>query len=145
MRRLLALTFLVISAASTAGDIGIVSKPSRYSVSDTVSRLESVLKDKGMTIFAKIDHAEQAKQSGLDMRPMQLLVFGNPKGGTPVMKAAPLAGIDLPLKALVWQDGEGKVWLSYNSAAYLQERHDLPDGVTKPLAGIGTLLESAMQ
>lgn len=146
MRRFfLTLSFLVIATVAAAADNGLISKPSRYSVPDTVSRLESILKDKGITVFAKIDHAAQAEKAGMDMRPMQLLIFGNPKGGTPVMKVAPPAGIDLPLKALVWQDGEGKVWLSYNSAAYLKERHDLPDDVMKPLSGIGTLLESALQ
>src|SRR3979411_1359780 len=94
---------------------GIIDVPSHYSVPETVARLEWILKEKGMTVFALVDHSGEAEKPGLTMRPTQLLIFGSPKGGTPLMVAAPSLAIDLPLKALAWQDGLGKVWLSPNS------------------------------
>jgi uncharacterized protein (DUF302 family) len=142
---LLAFLFFVASTTAMAADNGIISKPSQYSVPETIGRLESVLKEKGITVFVKIDHAAEADKAGLKMRPAQLLIFGNPKGGTPVMNAAPVAAIDLPLKALAWQDAQGKVWLSYNSPEYLKERHKLPDNVMKPIVGIGELVEQALK
>lgn len=123
---------------------GIINKPSKYSVPETLQRLEGVLEQKGIKIFALVDHSGEAEKAGLKMPPTQLLIFGNPKGGTPVMLAAPLSAIDLPLKALAWQDGDGKVWLSYNDPAYLQQRYDLSDDVMKPLAAIGPLIEQAL-
>src|SRR5271170_8048826 len=105
---------------------GFVSKPSKYSVPETISRLSAILKAKGIAIFALVDHSGEAEKAGLKMRPTQLLIFGNPKGGTPLMLAAPSVAIDLPLKALVWQDEGGKVWLSFNSPDYLQQRHGFP-------------------
>jgi uncharacterized protein (DUF302 family) len=139
------LLLLVTAITAPAADNGIISKPSQYSVQETISRLEAVLKEKNVTVFAKIDHAAQAEKAGLTMRPAQLLIFGNPKGGTPVMNAAPLAAIDLPLKALAWQDAQGKVWLSFNSPAYLKKRHNIPDDLMKPIAGIGSLVEQALK
>ncbi len=118
--------FLVISSA-TAADPGLVTKNSKYSVTDTVSRLESVLKSSGMTVFARIDHRAEAEKVGLAMRPAQVIIFGNPKGGTPLMVASPTVAIDLPLKALVWEDAGGRVWLSYNSAVYLKSRHEISE------------------
>lgn len=123
---------------------GIINKPSKYSVPETLQRLEGVLEQKGIKIFALVDHSGEAEKAGLKMPPTQLLIFGNPKGGTPVMLAAPLSAIDLPLKALAWQDGDGKVWLSYNDPAYLQQRYGLSDDVMKPLAAIGPLIEQAL-
>src|SRR5260370_6848940 len=107
-------------------DRGIVDLPSRYCVPETLDRLEAILKEKGLTIFGRVDHSGEAKKVGLEMRPTQLLIFGSPKAGTPLMVAAPRLAIDLPLKALAWQDAQGKVWLSYNSPEYLQQRHNIP-------------------
>jgi uncharacterized protein (DUF302 family) len=123
---------------------GIISKPSKYSVPETLHRLETILTSKGIKIFTLIDHSGEAEKAGLKMPPTQLLIFGNPKGGTPVMLAAPTSAIDLPMKALAWQDASGQVWLSYNDAAYLQHRFGLSDDVMKPLAGLGALIEQAV-
>jgi uncharacterized protein (DUF302 family) len=92
-----------------------------------MNRLEKVIKDKGLTVFARIDHAEGAKAAGLALRPTELIIFGNAKGGTPLMQAGQEAGIDLPMKALVYQDAEGRVWLAYNDPHWLADRHHLPD------------------
>ncbi len=128
--------------AMKSGD-GIVSKPSKYSVPETLDRLEAVLRGKGITIFARVDHSGEAEKVGLKMPPTQLLIFGNPKGGTPAMLAAPTSAIDLPLKALAWQDGDGKVWLSYNDVEYLKRRFGLTDDAVKGIAGAGALIEQA--
>jgi uncharacterized protein (DUF302 family) len=118
---------------------------SRYSVPDTLARLQSILKEKGITVFALIDHSGEAEKAGLKMRPTQLLIFGSPKGGTPLMVATPRIAIDLPLKALAWQDEQGQVWLSYNSPEYLQERHGFPAELVKNIAGIGALIQKAVE
>jgi uncharacterized protein (DUF302 family) len=123
---------------------GIISKTSKYSVPETLHRLETALSSKGIKIFALVDHSGEAEKAGLKMPPTQLLIFGNPKGGTPVMLAAPTSAIDLPLKALAWQDGGGQVWLSYNDPAYFQQRFGVSDDVMKPLVGLGTLIEQAI-
>jgi uncharacterized protein (DUF302 family) len=123
---------------------GIVSMPSKYSVPETLDRLEAALQAKGIRVFARVDHSGEAEKVGMKMPATQLLIFGNPKAGTPVMLAAPTSAIDLPLKALAWQDHDGKVWLSYNDPAYLQRRFGLSDSDVKTLAGIGSLLESAL-
>src|ERR1700689_463826 len=99
-------------------DNGIIDVPSPYSVPETLMRLRSILKEKGVTVFALICHSGEAGKAGLSMRPTQLLIFGSPKGGTPLMVAAPRLAIDLPLKALAWRDEKGQVWLSYNSPEY---------------------------
>ena len=122
---------------------GIISKRSHGSVSETLDRLEAILRSKGITIFARIDHSGEAEKVGLKMPPTQLLIFGNPKGGTPVMLAAPLAAIDLPLKALAWQDDDGAVWLSYNDPQYLERRFGLAGDDIKTIAGIGGSIEQA--
>ncbi len=123
---------------------GIISKPSKYSVQETLHRLETILSAKGIKVFARVDHSGEAEKAGLKMPPTQLLIFGNPKGGTPVMLAAPTAAIDLPLKALAWQDANGQVWLSYNDPVYIQRRFGLADDVMKPLAGMGPVIEQAL-
>jgi uncharacterized protein (DUF302 family) len=123
---------------------GIVSIPSKFSVPETLDRLTAVLEAKGIRVFARIDHSGEAEKVGLKMPPTQLLIFGNPKGGTPVMLAAPTSAIDLPLKALAWQDAEGKVWLSYNDPEYLRRRFALSEDGIKTIAGIGALLEQAL-
>lgn len=107
-------------------DEGIVNKPSNHSVEQTVDRLKNILQAKGVTLFALIDHSGEAEKVGMKMPPTKLLIFGNPNAGTPLMLASPRIALDLPLKILVWQDSEGKVWLSYNSPDYLKERYGLP-------------------
>jgi uncharacterized protein (DUF302 family) len=124
---------------------GIIDVPSRYSVPETLARLQSILKEKGLTVFALIDHSGEAEKAGLTMRPTQLLIFGSPKSGTPLMVAAPSLAIDLPLKALAWQDQQGQVWLSYNSPDYLRERHGFPAVLLKNITGIAALVEKAVE
>src|SRR5215831_19487224 len=122
---------------------GIVDVPSNHSVDETVERVKSVLQSKGVTLFALIDHSGEAEKVGMKMPPTKLLIFGNPKGGTPLMLAAPSVAIDLPLKILVWQDGQGKVWLSYNSPEYLKQRHGLPQELLQNIAVVGILAAQA--
>ena len=121
--------------AARAADNGIITRASKYSVQVTMDRFEAAAKKRGFTIVARVNHSGAAAKAGLKLRPTQLLIFGNPKGGTPIMAAAPTAGIDLPLKALVWEDASGRVWLSYNSPAWLKARHDI-GGADKPLSGM---------
>jgi len=144
-RWLAAAFILLLSFPALAAGDGVISKPSRYSVSETLDRLEAVVKAKGLTVFARIDHSGEAEKAGLHMRPTQLLIFGSPKAGTPMMNAAPSLAIDLPLKALAWQDHNGKVWLSYNSPDYLERRHHLKAEYTKSLAGAGALIDEALK
>lgn len=124
---------------------GIVDVPSNHSVDQTVERLKDILQAKGITLFALIDHSGEAEKVGMKMPPTELLIFGNPKGGTPLMLAAPSVGIDLPLKILVWQDNRGKVWLSYNSPEYLRERHGLPQDLLQNIAVVETLAAKAAE
>ena len=124
---------------------GIISKPSKYSVPETLHRLETILTAKGIKVFALVDHSGEAAKVGMKMRPTKLVIFGNPKGGTPVMLAAPTLAIDLPLKALVWEDENGKVWVSYNSPEYLQQRHGVPEDLIKNIAVAGTLVAKAVE
>jgi uncharacterized protein (DUF302 family) len=124
---------------------GMVDVSSNHSVDETVERVKNILQSKGITLFALIDHSGEAEKAGMKMPPTKLLIFGNPKGGTPLMLAAPSVAIDLPLKILVWQDGQGKVWLSYNSSEYLQERHGLPQELVPNIAVVGTLAEKAAE
>jgi uncharacterized protein (DUF302 family) len=122
---------------------GIVDVPSNHSVDETVERVKTILQAKGITLFALIDHSGEAEKVGMRMPPTKLLIFGSPKAGTPLMLAAPSIAIDLPLKVLVWQDGQGKVWLSYNSPEYLKERHGLPQDLLPNIAVVGTLAAKA--
>jgi len=122
---------------------GIIDKPSNHSVEQTVEKLNSILRSKGVTLFALVDHSGEAEKVGMKMRPTKLLIFGSPKAGTPLMLAAPSAGIDLPLKILVWEDGQGKVWVSYNSLDYLRERHGLPQELLQNIAVVETLASKA--
>jgi len=146
MKPLMLAATLALSAASLhASGNGMISRSSKYPVAETVTRIEDVLKAKGVTVFARIDHSAEAEKAGLKMRPTQLLVFGNPKAGTPVMKAAPSAAIDLPLKALVWEDEQGKVWVAYNSPDYLKQRHGIPDDLVKNLGAAGPLIDQALE
>jgi uncharacterized protein (DUF302 family) len=122
---------------------GIVSIQSRHSVDGTVERLRSILAANGIALFAVVDHSGEAERAGLKMRPTKLVIFGSPKAGTPLMNASPTLAIDLPLKALVWQDADGQVWLSWNSPEYLQQRHRIADHLLKNIAGAGALLQQA--
>src|ERR1700682_6653109 len=124
---------------------GIIDMPSRYSVPETLARLQSILKEKGLTVLALVDHSGEAEKAGLAMRPTQLLIFGSPKAGTPLMVAAPRLAIDLPLKALAWQDEQGKGWLSYNAPEYLPQRHGFPTELMKNIAVIGALIQKAVE
>jgi uncharacterized protein (DUF302 family) len=120
---------------------GIVSKPSPYPVAGTLDRLEAAVTSKGMRVFARIDQRAAAEEVGLTLRPTELLIFGDPKAGTPLMDAHPLLAVDLPLKALAWQDDGGQVWLSYHSPEDLAQRHEL-DG--DPFAGLHRLTDAAL-
>jgi uncharacterized protein (DUF302 family) len=124
---------------------GIVDKLSHQSVEETVERLKRVLQSKGVTLFAIVDHSGEAEKVGMKMRPTKLLIFGSPKAGTPLMQAAPSVAIDLPLKILVWEDGQGKVWVSYNSPAYLQQRHGIPPELVQNIAVAETLVAKAAE
>jgi len=129
---------------ATFPDNGMVHLNSPYSVPETLKRLDSVLQSRGLAVFARVDHSGEAEKVGMKMHPTQLILFGSPKGGTPVMVASPTLAIDLPLKALVWEDAGGKVWLSYNRPDYLQRRHHVVDDLMKNISGVGTLLKQAV-
>jgi uncharacterized protein (DUF302 family) len=122
---------------------GIVDVPSNHSVDETVEKLKAILNAKGVKLFALVDHSGEAEKVGMKMPPTKLLIFGSPKAGTPVMLAVPSSAIDLPLKVLVWEDSSGNVWVSYNSPAYLQERHDIPDELLQNIAVVETLAAKA--
>jgi uncharacterized protein (DUF302 family) len=124
---------------------GLLQVASAYTVDETVRRLESILAERGVRVFAFVDHSGEAEKVGMKMRPTKLLIFGNPKGGTPVMVAAPSVAIDLPLKALVSEDEAGKVWVSYNSPEYLQQRHGVPEDLIKNIAVVGALVAKAVE
>jgi uncharacterized protein (DUF302 family) len=124
---------------------GLIDIPSNHSVDETVTKLEGILQAKGITLFALVDHSGEAAKAGMKMRPTKLLIFGNPRAGTPVMLAAPSSAIDLPLKILVWEDDQGKVWITYNSPTYLQTRHNLPADLLQHIAVIEPLAKTAAQ
>ncbi len=124
-------------------DNGIVNQPSRHSVDETVAKLKGILQAKGVSLFALVDHSGEAAKVGIKMPPTKLLIFGSPKAGTPLMLAASSIAIDLPLKILVWEDSAGKVWASYNSSEYLQQRHGLPQDLLQNIAVVETLAAKA--
>lgn len=124
---------------------GLIKVVSSYSVEDTIKRLNAAFAEKGMKVFAVIDHSGEAERVGLKMRPTKVVIFGSPKGGTPLMVAAPSLAIDLPLRALVAEDAGGRVSVSYNSPEYLQERHGVPAELIKNLAGAGALIAKAVE
>jgi uncharacterized protein (DUF302 family) len=130
-----------LTFSATAADNGMVMKASKYSVAETLDRFEVEAKAKGFSIVARVDHAAAAEKAGMKMPASQLLLFGNPKGGTPLMLASPTAGIDLPLKALAWEDAEGKIWLGYNAADYLKSRHNI-SGKDEAIGNINKALEA---
>jgi uncharacterized protein (DUF302 family) len=122
---------------------GVVNKPSNHSVEQTVDRLKNILEARGVTLFALIDHGGEAEKVGMKMLPTKLLIFGNPKSGTPLMLASPSIALDLPLKILVWQDNQGTVWLSYNSPEYLMERYGLSEDLLPNIAVVEALATKA--
>jgi uncharacterized protein (DUF302 family) len=122
---------------------GLTTLRSSYGPHDTMSRLEAELKARGMTVFARIDHAAGATGVGLSLRPTEVLIFGNAKAGTPLMQSVPTVGIDLPLKALVWQDASGGTWLSYNDPAWLAQRHALPNETATVIGNMSAALAAA--
>lgn len=134
---------LSVGAAQAAGNL--VTKPSKYSVPETIDRIEKAITAKGMQIFARINHGGEAKNVGLEMKPTELLIFGNPKGGTALMVARPTVAIELPMKALAWEDKDGKVWLTYNAPELLKERHGVPAELAARLEPVGKLLEQAVE
>lgn len=146
MRNTLSILLLALLPLSTgADDSGLASRPSPYPVAETLDRLEAVLKTKGIKVFARIDHAAEARSAGLSLRPMQLLVFGHPKVGTPLMQAVPTVGLDLPMKALAWQDEGGRTLVTWNSPECLIGRHGLDPDQGKPLAAVGGLIDVALK
>jgi uncharacterized protein (DUF302 family) len=124
---------------------GLIDIPSSHSVDETVTKLEGILQAKGITLFVLVDHSGEAAKAGMKMHPTKLLIFGNPRAGTPVMLAAPSSAIDLPLKILVWEDDQGKVWITYNSPTYLQTRHNLRADLLQQIAVIEPLAKTAAQ
>jgi uncharacterized protein (DUF302 family) len=128
-----------------ATNSGIVDKLSNHSVDETVENLKGILQSKGVTLFATVDHSGEAAKVGMKMRPTKLLIFGSPKSGTPLMLAASSSAIDLPLKILVWEDGQGQAWVSYNSPAYLQKRHGFPAELAQNIAVVETLAAKAAE
>jgi uncharacterized protein (DUF302 family)/uncharacterized membrane protein YidH (DUF202 family) len=124
---------------------GVVTIPCHRSVDGTVEKLQQILQAKGVMLFALVDHSGEAEKAGMAMRPTKLLIFGNPKAGTPLMIASPTSAIDLPLKILVWEDAEGKVWISYNDPAYLQARHGVPAALIPNIAVVEALATKAAE
>jgi uncharacterized protein (DUF302 family) len=130
---------------STSTVRGIVETPSNHPVEQTVEKVKAILQAKGLTLFALVDHSGEAEKVALKMRPTKLLIFGSPKGGTPVMLAAPSVAIDLPLKILVWEDVQGRVWVSHNSPEYLKQRHNIPDALLPNISGVRAIVEEAVR
>ena len=130
---------------ATKKENGLIQVASTHSVEETVQRLRAAFTEKGMQVFAVIDHSGEAEKVGLKMRPTKVVIFGSPKGGTPLMVAAPSLAIDLPLKALVAQDAEGKVSVTYNDPEYLRARHGVPEELIKNLAGAGVVIGKAVE
>jgi uncharacterized protein (DUF302 family) len=124
-------------------DKGLINVSTSHSVDQTVERLKNILQSKGVTLFAVIDHSGEAEKVGMKMRPTKLLIFGNPKAGTPLMLAAPSSAIDLPLKILIWEDNAGKVWVTYNSPEFLRERHGLPPDLMQNVSVVEALAANA--
>ena len=140
MRSLLLPLLLSIASLASAAD-GLIAIKSPHSAAVTMNRLEDIAKQRGLTVFARIDHAAGAAKVGKTLRPTEVLIFGNPQGGTPLMECAQSAGIDLPLKALVWEDASAQVWIGYNDPAYLAQRHGVAqcpvvENLTKALSSL---------
>ncbi|KAA1011055.1 DUF302 domain-containing protein [Paraburkholderia panacisoli] len=130
------------SIAQSAGT-GIVTVASAHSGAATIDKLQALLRERGLTVFTCIDFSGDAGRAGLELRFSQLVIFGNPKAGTPLMQRTPTAALDLPLKVLVWEDANGHTWLSFNSIEYLRQRHGLPDDLMTPVSGVAALVDAA--
>ncbi len=135
---LLSLSLLSLSVSVFAAD-GVINVQSQHTVEQTANKLEKILLSKGMKIFQRVNHSEGAKTVGININPTELIIFGNPKVGAPLMKCAPTVAIDLPQKAVIWQDANQKVWISYNDPAYLKQRHNI-QGCEKVLAKVSGAL-----
>src|SRR5579863_1320759 len=133
------------AAMAVTSENGIISIPSNHSVDQAVEKVRGILQAKQVTLFALVDHSGEAEKVGMKMRPTKLLIFGNPKAGTPLMQAAPTSAIDLPLKILIWEDANGKVWVSYNASDYLQRRHGIPEELLQNIAVVETLAAKAAE
>jgi uncharacterized protein (DUF302 family) len=131
---------MVLAFSPALGAEGMVTKPSAFSVAETIDRLEKGARERDLVIVARIDHAAAAAKAGLDLRPTVLLIFGNPRGGTPLMQSAPSIGLDLPLKALAWQDAGGQTWLAYNDPEWLAQRHGVT-GRAEAVKGMSKALD----
>ena len=132
-------------SATPAEVVGVITKPSSFSVEQTLERLRASVESRNLKIFAQIDHSDEAEQAGLEMPPAHVLIFGSPKSGTPLMLASPLLALELPLKALVWQDTAGQVWVSYDNSDYLASRFAIPPELVKNIAGIDGVIAAALQ
>ena len=132
-------------SSSTAPESGVLRVASSHSVADTVARLEGLLRERDVLIFARIDFSGDAGRAGLALRPEQMLIFGNPRAGTPLMQSEPAVGLDLPLKALVFEDAAGKTWIAWNDPQYIVRRHALPAALAAGLAAVTPLIERAAQ
>jgi len=124
---------------------GIVTRPSPFSVEETLKRLQEIIRSRNLTLFAHIDHSGEARRVGLTMQETHVLIFGNPKGGTPLMIASPLLALDLPLKALVWQSADDQVWVSTNSVTYLRDRYAIPQELVGNIAVVDAITQQALQ
>jgi uncharacterized protein (DUF302 family) len=124
---------------------GLILKVSPHSVDETIRRLDEVLRGKGLSVFARIDHRAGAREVGLDMQDEQVIIFGNPRAGTPLMVARPLVGIDLPLRVLVWRGSDNRVWVSYQDSAFIAKRYGLPESLEKNIAGVAVLVDQALR
>lgn len=147
MRIVFALFLICLTVLPAHAKDSLIVKQSAHSVADTLDRLEGILKKQGLTIFARIDHAAGAKKAGMDIKPTQLLVFGNPKMGTPLMQSNRRIAIDLPIKVLAWEDEKAAVWIAYNDPAYLKSRHQITDKdpvFGKMTGALGKLTDAAI-
>jgi uncharacterized protein (DUF302 family) len=146
MRLWIMATLMVVALAPAAAAVdGMIAIKSGLTVSETIDRLERIATEKNLTVFLRVDHAAGATKVGKELRPTELLVFGNPQGGTPLMQCGQSAGIDLPLKALAWEDEAGQVWLGYNDPAYLAKRHALGSACDAAIEGIGKAMTALAQ
>ncbi|MFM0507026.1 DUF302 domain-containing protein [Paraburkholderia sp. RL17-373-BIF-A] len=134
---------MTTNSTTESADNGIVTVASARSGAATAERLQQLIRERGLMLFSCIDFSGDAERAGLALSFSQLVIFGNPKAGTPLMQCAPTAALDLPLKVLVWEDADGRTWLSFNSIEYLRQRHGLPDDLMKPLSGVVALVEAA--
>ncbi|MGF6573854.1 uncharacterized protein (DUF302 family) [Paraburkholderia sp. GAS333] len=133
---------MIIAPNAGSADNGVVTVASAHSGATTVERFQALIRERGLTLFACIDFSGDAGRAGLALPFSQLVIFGNPKAGTPLMQYAPTAALDLPLKVLVWEDADSRAWLSFNSTDYLRERHALPGDLMKPVSGVAALVDA---